>query len=33
VWSRDITKHRGPQRGVYYDLYVVLDIYSRYVVG
>ncbi len=24
---------RGPQRGVYYDLYVILDIYSRYVVG
>jgi putative transposase len=28
-----ITKLRGPQRGVYYDLYVILDIYSRYVVG
>ncbi|MCW2616850.1 MAG: transposase [Frankiales bacterium] len=33
VWSWDITKLRGPQRGVYYDLYVILDIYSRYVVG
>ncbi|CCG02800.1 transposase [Blastococcus saxobsidens DD2] len=33
VWSWDITKLRGPQRGVYYDLYVVLDIFSRYVVG
>jgi putative transposase len=33
VWSWDITKLRGPARGVYYDLYVVLDIYSRYVVG
>ena len=22
-----------PQRGVYYDLYVILDIFSRYVVG
>ena len=33
VWSWDITKLRGPQRGVYYDLYVILDIYSRCVVG
>jgi putative transposase len=33
VWSWDITKLRGPQRGVYYDLYVIIDIYSRYVVG
>ncbi len=33
VWSWDITKLRGPDRGVYFDLYVVLDIFSRYVVG
>jgi putative transposase len=33
VWSWDITKLRGPDRGVYYDLYVILDIFSRYVVG
>ncbi|MDP9459315.1 MAG: integrase core domain-containing protein [Actinomycetota bacterium] len=33
VWSWDITKLREPQRGVYYDLYVVLDIFSRCVVG
>jgi len=33
VWSWDITKLRGPERGVYYDLYVILDIYSRYVLG
>lgn len=33
VWSWDITKVHGPSRGVYYCLYVVLDIYSRYVVG
>ena len=33
VWSWDITKLRGPERSVYYDLYVILDIYSRYVVG
>ena len=33
VWSWDITKLRGPARGVYYDLYVILDIFSRYVTG
>ena len=33
VWSWDITKLRGPTRGAYYDCYVILDIYSRYVVG
>lgn len=33
VWSWDITKIRGPRRGVWFQLYVVLDIYSRYVVA
>ncbi|QSB14180.1 IS3 family transposase [Natronosporangium hydrolyticum] len=33
IWSWDITKLHGPHRGVYYDLYVMIDIYSRYVVG
>ena len=33
VWSWDITKLRGPARGEYFDLYVILDIFSRYVVG
>ena len=33
VWSWDITKLRGPTRGVYYDLYVIIDIFSRYVVA
>jgi transposase InsO family protein len=33
VWSWDITKLRGPSKGVYYYLYVIIDIYSRYVVG
>lgn len=33
VWSWDITKLKGPERGVYYDLYVIPDIFSRYVVG
>ncbi len=33
VWSWDITKLRGPAKGILYFLYVVLDIFSRYVVG
>ena len=33
VWSWDITKLLGPQKWTYYYLYVILDIYSRYVVG
>jgi putative transposase len=33
VWSWDITKLRGPARGITYDLYVIIDIFSRYVVG
>jgi putative transposase len=33
VWSWDITKLKGPVKWTYYYLYVVLDIYSRYVVG
>jgi putative transposase len=33
VWSWDITKLLGPKKWTYYHLYVILDIYSRYVVG
>jgi putative transposase len=33
VWSWDITKLKGPAKGIFYMLYVVLDIFSRYVVG
>ena len=33
VWSWDITKLRGPGKGVWYSLYVIIDIYSRYVPG
>ena len=33
VWCWDITKLRGPARGVYYHLYTIIDIWSRYVVG
>ncbi|WP_329093590.1 DDE-type integrase/transposase/recombinase [Streptosporangium sp. NBC_01469] len=32
VWSWDITKLKGPEKGVVYNLYVMIDIYSRYVV-
>jgi putative transposase len=33
VWSWDITKLRAAQKWTYYYLYVLLDIFSRYVVG
>ncbi len=33
VWSWDITKLRGPAKWTSYYLYVMMDIYSRYVVG
>ena len=33
VWSWDITKLRGLVKWTYYYLYVVLDIFSRYVTG
>jgi len=29
VWSWDITKLKGPVRGTYFDLYTMMDIYSR----
>lgn len=32
VWTWDITKLKGPVKGFYFDLYVMLDIYSRYIV-
>ena len=32
VWTWDITKLLGPAKWTYYYLYVVLDIFSRYVV-
>ena len=33
VWSWDITKLRGPVKWTYFYLYVILDIFSRYVTG
>lgn len=33
VWSWDITKLRAAEKWRYYHLYVLLDIFSRYVVG
>jgi len=32
VWSWDITKLQGPERGVHYELFVIIDIFSRYVI-
>lgn len=32
-WSWDITKLHGPAKWTYYYLYVIIDIFSRYVVG
>ena len=33
VWSWDITALKGPAKGVWYKCYVILDIFSRYVLG
>jgi putative transposase len=33
VWTWDITKLAGPEPGVFFCLYVILDLFSRYVVG
>jgi putative transposase len=33
VWSWDITKLAGPHKWNWFQLYVILDVYSRYVVG
>ncbi len=33
LWSWDITKLKGPVAWTYYHLYVLLDVFSRYVVG
>jgi len=33
IWSWDITKLLGPEKWTYFYLYVILDIFSRYVVA
>ena len=33
LWSWDITKLKGPTTWTWYQLYVMLDVFSRYVVG
>jgi putative transposase len=33
VWSWDLTKLRGPAKWLYFHLYVLLDLFSRFVVG
>lgn len=33
VWSWDISAVKGPVKGLVYYLYVIIDIFSRYIVG
>lgn len=33
LWSWDITKLPGPAKWTYFHLYVILDVFSRFVVG
>jgi putative transposase len=33
LWSWDVSKLMGPAKWTYYYLYVILDVFSRYVVG
>ena len=33
VWSWDITRLLGPRKWSYFYLYVIMDIFSRYIVG
>jgi putative transposase len=33
VFSWDVTKIRGPHKGVWFSLLVMIDIFSRYIVG
>jgi transposase InsO family protein len=33
VFTWDITKLAGPARGIWYHAYVIIDIFSRYIVG
>ncbi len=33
LMSWDITKLRGPRKGIHFQLYVILDVFSRYVPG
>lgn len=33
VWSYDATALRGPRRGIWYELFMMLDIFSRYCTG
>src|SRR5690606_39823278 len=33
LWSWDITKLLGPAKWTHFYLYVILDVFSRYVVG
>jgi hypothetical protein len=32
MWQWDITKAAGPVKGIWYHAYVIIDIFSRYIV-
>jgi putative transposase len=33
LWSWDVTKLPGPQKWTWYSLYLILDVFSRYITG
>ena len=33
LWSWDLSKLKGPAKWTWFSLYVILDVFSRYVVG
>ena len=33
VWTWDTTKLPGPTKGTYFTLYIIIDLFSRYIVG
>ncbi|MGH2869528.1 MAG: IS3 family transposase [Solirubrobacteraceae bacterium] len=33
LWSWDVSKLKAPTRGTWFFLYVILDVFSRYIVG
>jgi putative transposase len=33
IWTWDVSKLKGPTKGIYDDLYYIIDIFSRYVLS
>ena len=33
MWSWDITYMKSPVKGLYYYLYLTMDVFSRFIVG